>query len=510
MKEISKKYKEEIKKILSSRAYIITTIIVMILGYGYFISHVTVGMDDTCLDRYYGSVFSSGNMLGTGRWGSYLLYKILSVTTFTPFWLETLSILILYATTILISSFIRKNIKKEDIKFSIVFSCIYMSYSLINEPFIFQPSNLALMLGNLLTILSVIMIYEVFANKINRKYYLLVLPILTFAISMYEACCQTFLVGILACVIIEMLKEKRNNKEILKYFTINIVILILSIVLYYFVLYVFYFVGIPNQLKLYVDRDVSWFEYGIINGISIVSKQLYHNIVEVSKYYFPVLEFLIASIIGIVISIGLSIKKKNIYFFDVFILMIFANLALAILQCQGVLYRACISWNLFVAVVFTFTYAILMKRKYLKAIATVFIILIILWQTRDLNQWFYSEYMRYEKDLKEAYQIADEIVKEVTDLQKPVVFVGMPNPGSWRAGQKGAQSNGLSVIWWGQKAFGDNSYELIKFINSLGYNFRKPTDEQYQKGQEISKDMNNFPKDGYVKEFDDIIVVKFK
>lgn len=505
MKEIINKYKKEMKELINSKLYIFFIIIVTILGYGYFVTHVTIGMDDTCLDRYYGSFFSK-NMIAAGRWGSYLIYKILGVTSFTPFWLEILTILILVVTAILISCFLKKNIKNLKNCVCILFSCLYISYSLYNEPLIFQPSNLALFISNLLTIASVIVIFEIINNNLKNKYYLPLIPILAISISMYEACCQTFLVALLITILIRLIIYKEEDKKIYKHFFIGIFILIASIILNYVMLYAFYFIGIPNELS--GGRSIYWFEYGIKDGISIIAKNIWYGTVNNIKY-FPVLEFVISIVIGFMLSIYYSFKTKNTNVFNIYALIIISNFALAILQCIGVLYRTSTSWGLFIASIITIVYIILSRMKFLKNVAIILVSLIILWQTKDLNQWFYSEYTKYQTDLKTGYQIAEDIKKEANNLSKPIVFVGTPNKGFQIPGQSGAQSNGLSVVWWGQKAFDDNSYELIKFINSLGYNYRKPTDEQYERGKELSKEMANYPKDGYIKEFEDLIVVKY-
>ena len=80
--------------------YILSIVIVSILSYGYFITHVTIGMDDTCLDRYYGNLFEINIISMTGRWGSCFLYKLLDISQFTPLWLEILSVLVLIITAI--------------------------------------------------------------------------------------------------------------------------------------------------------------------------------------------------------------------------------------------------------------------------------------------------------------------------------------------------------------------------------------------------------------------------
>ena len=42
----------------------------------------------------------------------------------------------------------------------------------------------------------------------------------------------------------------------------------------------------------------------------------------------------------------------------------------------------------------------------------------------------------------------------------------------------------------------------------LGYYFKNPTNEQWKRGNELAAEMKEYPKDGYIKEYEDIIVVK--
>lgn len=315
MKEIINQYKNQIKKLLNNKLYVLSLIIVAILGYGYLITHVSIGMDDTCLDRYYKGFFTN-NMIAAGRWGSYLIYKLLNIVEFTPFWLEILTVITIMATAVLISSFIIKNIKKSNIGICIVFSCIYISYSIYNEAMIFQPSNFALFLSNLLTIFAVIAIYEIINNNLGNKCYLPLFIVLAISISMYEACCQTYLVGIAVCLLIRILLFKEEDRKIFKYFVIGIGILLISIILNYLLLYIFYFIGVPNSLK--GGRTIYWFGYGIKDGLyTIVNIIVYYTIKNIK--YFPVLEFLICVIIGAILSIYYSIKNKNTNIFNIYI-----------------------------------------------------------------------------------------------------------------------------------------------------------------------------------------------
>ena len=141
----------------------------------------------------------------------------------------------------------------------------------------------------------------------------------------------------------------------------------------------------------------------------------------------------------------------------------------------------------------------------LKIIATVGIFILVLLQTKTLNQLFYNDYMRYQKDLSIANELIYDLEKSY-DTSKPLVIMGTPYKGR---GDYGAQSNSLSVLWWGKKAFNDNGAEFIKFLNSLGYDYKRPDDEQYEKGKIEAETMSRYPKDGSIKELEDCIVINF-
>ena len=128
-----------------------------------------------------------------------------------------------------------------------------------------------------------------------------------------------------------------------------------------------------------------------------------------------------------------------------------------------------------------------------------------MFQTKYLNQLFYNDYIRYQRDLNIAFELIDKLETSY-DISKPLVIMGWPKKG---IGTEGAQVNSLSVLWWGKKAFDDNGLEFIKFLNSLGYSFRRPTDEQYQKGLDLCDTMPNYPKEGAIIELDDCIIINF-
>ena len=91
MKEILKEYKEQIKYFIKNKKYMLTIMLVMLLSYGFTITHYSIGVDDLCFDRYVNSTY----ILSQKRWGTWGLYNIFRITEFTPFWLEAASAIIM-------------------------------------------------------------------------------------------------------------------------------------------------------------------------------------------------------------------------------------------------------------------------------------------------------------------------------------------------------------------------------------------------------------------------------
>lgn len=499
MESLKNEYKKVAKNFLKDKVFVVAIILVTVLSFGFTITHPSVGMDDTAFDRYY----QDKEMLAIGRWGSYLVYQILNITEFIPFWIDFIASFIIMATAILWCVFLKKNLGD---KFSstayTIFATIFISFPIINEIFIFENCNIAVMLGSFLASLGIMTFYENY-NKIHKKsIYVASALILTLALSMYEACAQIMLVSICITAILMIYTNKdKKVKDIFKYLFLSLGILIISIVLNSIIVKVIYLLGV--RVSDVADKEINWGKYGLLESISSIITNIFYAMRNYG--YFPVLIFDIFSLVGIVISVSESDKKKNYMILLLYIAMFLSNFAISILQLDSVLYRTCTSWGLFIAIMVMVFYKILSEYDLTKILATVCIFILVLLQTKTLNQLFYNDYMRYQKDLAIANQLIYELEKSY-DTSKPLVIMGTPYKGR---GNYGAQSNSLSVLWWGKKAFNDNGAEFIKFLNSLGYDFKRPDDEQYEKGKVEAEKMNRYPKDGSIKELEDCIVINF-
>ena len=499
MENIKNEYKRVAKYFLKNKAFIVTIILVTILSFGFTITNSSVGMDETAFDRYY----QDKEMLESGRWGSYLIYSCLNITKFIPFWVDFLVTCIIVMTAVLWCVFLKKNLEEKlSLGAYIIFATIFISFPIINECYIFSNSSLAVMIGTFLASLGIMIFYENYSNLHKKIIYVLIAILLAFAFSMYEACGQVMLVSICVTAILMIYTNKdKKIKDIFKYLFATLGVVVLAVILDEIVIKLIYLSGVRASNE--ADKEISWGRYGILESLQLIV----FNITEAMRNikYFPVLIFDIVSGIGLAISILQSDKKKNWMILVIFIAMFLSNFVISMLQLDYVLYRTCTSWGLFVAIIVMVAYKFLSEYKITKILATVCIVILVLLQTKYLNQLFYNDYMRYQKDLEIAHELIYDLEKSY-NTSKPLVIMGTPYKS---IGGYGAQSNSLSVLWWGKKAFNDNGREFIKFLNSLGYDFKRPNDEQYEKGKIEAETMNRYPKDDSIRELEDCIVINF-
>ena len=499
MEKLKEEYKKTINYFLKNKIFIISIILITVLSFGFTITNSSVGMDDTAFDRYY----QGKEMLAIGRWGSYLVYQILNITEFIPFWIDFIASSVIMLTAVLWCIFLKKNLEdKLPLGAYIAFATVFISFPIINEIFIFENCNIAVMLGSFLASLGIMVFYENYTKVHKKSIYLVSALILTLAMSMYEACAQIMLVSICITAILMIYTHKdKKIKDVFKYLFSVLGILIVGVVLDEIIIKLICFAGVrPSDVA---DKEINWGQYGILESIQLLLANIVNGMRNIK--YFPVLIFNITAGIGLAISILQSDKKRNWMILVIFIAMFLSNFAISMLQLDSVLYRTCTSWGLFVAIIVLMSYKFLSEYKITKILACVVICILVLQQSKTLNQLFYNDYKRYQKDLSIANELIYNLEKDY-DISKPLVIMGTPYKGM---GGYGAQSNSLSVLWWGKKAWNDNGKEFIKFLNSLGYSFKAPTDEEYEKGKIEAENMSNYPKDGSIKELDDCIIINF-
>ena len=510
MKKIMEEYKNEIKSLVTNPRYIIPIIFVAILSYGFAITHYAIGVDDLCFDRYVSGTY----ILSAKRWGTWLLYNILNIKEFTPFWLEFIVSTFMVIIAIILSAFFKKQLKnKINIWECVIFSSIFISNPIINHFFVYQTTNLAIVISNLLMIISAILIMENYFGDKKIGIYIISTIFITISLSMYESCAQTYLVVVFISIFIKLINKEEKN--ILKFLCTSVGCLIIGIIVYLIsgkiVLLIIDKIG---RRKLnFAKADILFFNkrvWELSNDVrvqiwKIFLQELYETTMYDIKNYYPTKMFLLLSLIALVTEIIKSCKTNRNDRLLTMLSIICSNLILIVAQVE-LLYRTQFSWILTTAFLLLYIYKIFENKKILKYIINIVIVFLIILQTRNLNQLFYLDYERYKKDEIIANKIAMDIIKETDYENKPIAYINVFT-------NKFITNNMdmKSVIEWGATAFYERGTETTKFINNFGYNFLIISRQEYEEAikqyemldEEEKKDKN-------IIELEDYIIVNFE
>lgn len=507
MKEIIKDYIREIKDLLKSRKYLYTIIFIAILSFGFAITHYAIGVDDLCFDRYVKGTY----ILSAKRWGTWALYNILNITEFSPFWLDFLTATGIVIIAILVSAFIKKETKEKNIMAYIVFSGIFISSPLINNFFLYQSTNFAIVVSNIIVIICGILIYYNCFEVKKKRIYPIVGLILTISLSMYESCAQTFIVFLLMTLYIRINKENLKAKEMIKYVFLGIASLAIGVIAYAITGKILLQILEHYNLKQtdYAGNGIYWYNE-LINTLPLSTKIEVFKIAiskEFGRCYNNIIVtiFALATAITMIIEIIQGIKNKQISKILIVLGIILTNFILIFAQAK-IMFRTQFSWILTITFEIYIIYKTLNNIKYTKHIVNIVVILMILMQSRQLSQLFYNDYKRYEKDKVIANEIAIDLVKETNYKEKYIVYYTYNNERDTIFST--GQDNGTSIISWGVEAFDELATEITDFINSLGYEFLYPTGEMdLEELKAVYESLDDETKEKNVIELEDYIIV---
>ncbi len=499
MKEIYNEYKESFKYFFYNKKYIISIIVIAILSYGFILTHFTVGIDDLCFDRY----LNKGYWLATDRWGAVAIYKILGITKFTPIWLESIVVILTIFMAIVLCSFIKKNLKVEikDIEF-ILFSGILISTPMLYIQLLYQTSSLTNIVSNFALIIIAMIFYENFHKSKNKIIYCIGIVVMPLFISMYEACCQTYVVFVLIIAFISLVNGEKA-KEVLKWIGIALGLLLFGIIFNILIVSIIKIV-LKNKLpKDFAYKGILWLEKPFKESIQVLCYVLISIINYIKSYIYLI-------IIGLCTSAVIAIKKNNLLYLFLYIGIIIANILINLMQLKFLL-RIDTSWAITVAFMIMYLLIIPRKNKYIYLFATILSIFILLHQTQKINNNFYNDYIEYEKIKTIAFDIAEKINKNIEDDTKPIIYIYKDYIKNYKFKVEEVEiGQGENLINWSSYAFEEPGVEMTKFINSLGYNFYDGiiTVNEYKESIKKYKEIDDKEKQQDVMETDEYIYVK--
>lgn len=515
--------KQGFKKFLLNPMYIFPVLISTILCYAYYLTHETVTIDSLSSDRYY-----HGLLVAQGRLTATIIENYLGFEHL-PIAVENIIGLICFILGATVFCIIFDKAKPQSNVLPYTFStCLYITFPLMNEYFMFKGSVLTT--GGSILLVSFALY---FALKIKNLIASILISsiFIFFAYSWYESFILVY-IGAVFLLLILLADGKKNQKELF----FNGFWLAPTLFLG-FSLEEIISNAIINICNITQDNNnavgTAWL------SSSATLKSFFYDFIYsfVSKIFcyapFTILFIFLAVAFVLMILQTKSTKKPILIFFylglalTVFFLSIYRGTESAYRTEQGIpFYIGAITLLLSSKIINS------NGKKALKIIASLSLVIILTAQICSSNYWYHVNVLRDKEEKQVVCNIAKDLEKY--DKNKPVIFIGyyqlsnnikdkyavkkdsvagrIINYTSKKAKKSytytACQTSISSYISWSIYSFSSANVELKKFFNSCGYDFKLGTNEQFEEATKKYINIPSYNDSGYILDAGDYIVVK--
>jgi|GEM_PF-6491079 len=526
-------YKSAVASFLKDMGYILPLLLTTLVGFAFMLTHLSIGADDTCVDRY----FDGNYLLAQNRITGYLVNRVLHVYSVKPFVPDFLSVLMLSLSALIFCAVFKKTTKNKlhPLTYTI-FSCIFVSFPLLFEILIVMGANLNICLGYLLTSISLIFALEILETK-KKIYFLIASVLVYFTISCYESFAAVYLCAITALLTLKYLFGDDEDKDVSRVLMNGLKLLLpllIALVIYKVMSIILgSFIHLPN----YAATGIAWSPTTFFEVFTGLWKGVVLKFVLSGLIFQPITSLCIAMIMCIVLIAFYMARYRKVAIVLILLAMLLSIISLSILQGYATFYRSCQVFAFFTGFILCLTaHQILSSRchKVLKNSGLILISILIFRQANDLNNWFYVDYMRAEEEKTMANLIAYQIKSEF-DINKPVLFTGgsgisdninqylVIKPNTWNgkvfntlasrligsdmSGYKFVEGDMTPIYGWAIGAFGEVNTEILKYFKMNGHTFKRGTMGMFVEAIEISTYKPVWPAKGSIFETPSYIVV---
>lgn len=559
---IKKPLGQELLALASNAPYMIALILTILFGYGFSIANNSISTDDFTLDIYYPW---DGEMIAQGRFTMVIVANLLKMMRNVPYFCDILSVTLFGLAVMLMCVFFSRAAKgRLSIGSQIIFSCVTVSYPLMNEIFVYGGGNVNVCLGYLMTA-AALLLFQLWYEDGKKLPLAALFVTLFFVVSLYESFAVVFLCGVIMSFILNFYYNPQDaargsfSKVLLKGL-VAIGILGLACLIEFgigqAVLHIMDIEASENAATdiRWVDGEHSFAETVVLLVTNFV---LYFYVTE--PHYLPIRILLIFLIICLILMFATWIKNKNFTIGALFFSLFFMQFFLTLLSGRLAPARTCQYYAVFVGFLAMLIFERLngffhncrkIKKESWRRVLSVALaacsFVLIFEQSYDLNAWLCLDVQRSEEEIAVARTIGDELCRNYDTKNKPVLFIGKyefsktitdqctlstDDPRVVRAADffyriglyqvyanlkslyesgsyKFVRSNLNSYLYWATSGFKQPNQEMMKLYRYLGYNFHSvDTFEQYQRYVPLNLMMPAYPEEGYITEEEGVIIV---
>lgn len=472
----------------------------ILLAYGIKLFFYSISIDtELIINDYNGTLH---HWLGIGRFGLVFIKRVLDLVPFNPYAACFLMICAMFLFSIFLSflfSYLTFQEHKNN-KINFILPCIFITFSFFAEQFNFILQGFEVAFTIFLVFLTAFLITRWVIDSKNIIHLVLGILCMTLSFASYQANVFLYISVILACYFFIYMVNWQNKLKILKdnFFKTASIKYLLTFICGY----ILYFILDKLLVRVhedYTDSMVHW----KTNSISFCLKDI-HNYILSYKFY------LVLSVIILILGIInlFSKNKDKILFLLSSIALATSPFFLPFYLGSGLLPRTQFSLPFVYAFAIYILAWLLRNTKVLVYFILALAIALSFNHAYNVSNLMYNDYMKYQSEVNLANKITDRIdslnLDNVSDY--PVVFVGSIYPSNVKMVYDviGRSFFNFDAI---MSPLG-NTGRILGFMNTIGYPYKAPTNEEIEKGKAIAKDMKNWPNTDSVKFKDGIIVVK--
>lgn len=504
---------------LNSKVNILLILFVIILTYGIKFTYISYN-NDQCY-----SIFSNlSGAIMQGRWISILPCRLWLTDRHIVIWSDTIGavLLVLAATLYTYFWWIESNYNLSNI--SIISFILFFIVFPLNLEILVYPCNMIYMgLFHILIACSLLLIQRMMSKGFSYSNFLLCCICASCAISGYECFSLVFLVSILLVFFYDLLKEKQvSYLSLVKKIKIPVLCFICSHLIYVIVTILVLwmcsgFTGI-NYQNTGADRRILWFSEEVKN-ISLFS-QLFSFICNFSyKYiYSSLFSFgLFVFWLTVLVAIFIVFQHSTINRYKSLIVLFFsiiAIFALSLLLGKPQYYRTCQAMPVFVGSIWLIYLEKIIKFR---RIIICIVALLILFQTKECSLYFAYDKKIAHLDEMRYYSIGNDIKSQSFYNGQKVIFTGELG-NSWDPRYTMARPfflnlprNNSQIYTQAGLSHLDSRCEqftiLMNYLNKIILETLDNSQYDYWKSVVIENNQPAWPKDGYIKQYGEQIVV---
>jgi len=502
------------------------TTIALFFCYGIKLFQYSIGLDTEQIMTFQATQFKHSVQIG--RFGITALQWLLHIKEFNPFttFFSTFCLIWLFTVSwAYIIGIFSKNTGKNNA--FIPFVLVFMTSPIWAEQFYFtlQSAEVALMV--LICPYAIYLLFKGFlAHETGKIIFAFLLLILM--TSVYQAMVPFFCCGVFICFLL-LLKTSDYEPSIYRNLCLKILVTLVGAMIVYSIIDR---ILIPSVFGIeksqYFDDMNQWGQRPVKENILRILGLAYTisigNIPQLQELVNPIIPnaeiaqtiannskvfgniLLLPLVVFFIIKV-VKCKRQFIYIF-VGICIPLSIMFLAILGGNTVPMRA--MYVLPLAFAFMFFFLIETCSKKAASAVAILALLTAVYQAQITAQLFYSDQMRYNEDVRLAYEIRDIVIKTYSDNENlPVAIIAQYKIAEkFRTNFLQGETIGHSFFGYGQDPRG-GAERSLDFMRTLGINFYAPNDEQLKQAINEARSMPPYPNPGYIRKLPDVIVVRF-